>query len=307
MFKITKCALFMGAFSLVACSSGVVNIPLTDGGELDGATPADAHVADGSHDDAGLDASHDAGGSDAGLDAAIDAAIDASHDASMHDAATADASDDAGASACAQDTINLGGAATFAVLAGSTVTNTGATSITGDVGISPGSDLVGFPPAIVVGVEHVTDGPAATGIADLTTAYNDAAGRVLCPILVNGNLGGQTLTPGPYKSTSGLEISAGDLTLDARGDSNAIFIFQIATTLMTTSGRQVVLIGNANPANVFWQVGTSASLGTTSAFVGTIMADQAISLETGASLNGRALARIAAVTLAASTVVIPSL
>src|SRR5205807_1875203 len=116
------------------------------------------------------------------------------------------------------------------------------------------------------------------GIADLTIAYNDAAGRMLCPITVAGNLGGQTLAPGLYKSTSSLAVSAGDLTLDAQGDSDAVFIFQMASTLTTTAGRQVILSGGAKSANVFWQVGTSATFGTTSAFQGTVMADQAITM-----------------------------
>lgn len=121
-----------------------------------------------------------------------------------------------------------------------------------------------------------------------------------------GNLGGLTLPPGLYKSTSSLSISSGDLTLDAQGDPNAVFILQMASTLTTTSGRAVILSGGAKASNVFWQVGSSATLGTTSAFVGTIMADQSITLDTGATLSGRALARIGAVTLAANTVVRPT-
>ncbi len=210
------------------------------------------------------------------------------------------------ASACGQAPVALGAAGNFVVLAGSTVTNTGPTSVTGDLGVSPGTAVTGFPPGTVVGAQHAGDPTAAQGEAALTTAYNDAAGRTLCPVSVAGNLGGQTLAPGLYKSTSSLEISSGDLTLDGKGDGNAVFIFQMASTLTTTSGRQVILIGGARSTNVFWQVGSSATLGSTTAFQGTIMADQAITLNTGATLNGRALARIAAVTLDSNTVVKPA-
>jgi len=115
-----------------------------------------------------------------------------------------------------------------------------------------------------------------------------------------------TLPPGLYKSTSSLEISSGDLTLDAQGDANAVFIFQIASTLTTTSGRQVILAGGAKAANIYWQVGTSAVLGTTSVFKGIIMADQSITLTTGAILEGRALTRVAAVTLDSNTITVPT-
>jgi len=203
---------------------------------------------------------------------------------------------------CALDVVSLGSSVNFAVLAGSTVTSTGPTIVHGDLGVSPGSAVEGFPPGTVSGTQHVTDTSAASAIGDLTVAYNSAAGRTLCSVSVAGNLGGQTLAPGLYKSTSGLEVTSGDLTLDAKGNVNAVWIFQVASTLTTTEGRSVILAGGARAANIFWQVGTSASLGTNSTFVGTIMADQSISLDTGAVLHGRALARIGAVTLDASTV-----
>ena len=123
---------------------------------------------------------------------------------------------------------------------------------------------------------------------------------------MSGNLGGQTLAPGLYKSTSSLAISSGDLTLDAQGDANAVFIFQMASTLTTTVGRQIILSGGAKAGNVYWQVGTSATLGTTSVFKGNILADQSITLTTGATLNGRALTRIGAVALDSNAITTPA-
>lgn len=210
------------------------------------------------------------------------------------------------ATASVQGAVALGGADAFVVLAGSTVTNTNATALTGDMGVSPGTAVTGFPPGTLTGAIHAGDATSATAMTDLTTAYNDAAGRTLEPVTVAGNLGGLTLPPGLYKSTSSLSISSGDLTLDAQGDANAVFIFQMASTLTTTSGRAVILAGGAKSTNVFWQVGTSATLGTTSTFKGTIMANQSITLNTGAAMNGRALARIGAVTLVGNAVVMPT-
>ncbi len=200
----------------------------------------------------------------------------------------------------------LASASSFVVLAGSTVTNTGPTALQGDLGVSPGTAVTGFPPGVFTGTQQAGNGTSATAMADLTVAYNDAAGRTVAPVTVAGNIGGLTLPPGLYKSTSSLAISSGDLTLDGGGDPNAVFIFQIASTLTTSAGRSVILAGNAKAANVYWQVGTSATFGTTSAFKGTVMANQSISLSTGASLNGRALARIGAVTLASNAVSFPA-
>jgi len=210
------------------------------------------------------------------------------------------------ATTAGQASVVLEASGNFAVLAGSTVTSVGATTVNGDLGVSAGTAVTGFPPGLVNGAIHAGDSTAAQAQLDLTTAYNDAAGRIVGAVTVAGNLGGRTLTPGLYKSTSSLEISSGDLTLNAQGDANAVFIFQMASTLTTTSGRQVILSGGAKAANIFWQVGTSATLGTTSVFKGTIMADQSITLTTGAMLDGRALARIAAVTLDANVVTIPA-
>ena len=228
-------------------------------------------------------------------------------DAGSNDASNVEAGDsgDSGNDVCGQARVALGAAASFAVLAGSTVTNTGLTVVTGDLGVSPGTAVTGFPPGTLVGAEHAGDPRAAEGKADLTTAYNDAAGRTLCPVAVAGNLGGQTLRPGLYRSTSSLAISSGDLTLDAGGDGDAVFIFQMASTLTATSGRQVILSGSARASNIFWQVGSAATLGSTTVFAGTILADQAITLQTGATLNGRALARTAAVSMDTNTVVKP--
>ena len=200
--------------------------------------------------------------------------------------------------------VDLKESANFAVLAGSSIINTGATNITGDIGLSPGSSFGGFPPGILVGTEQINTNLATQGKLDLTAAYNDAAGRTSTDIVtLSGNIGGLTLTPGLYKTTSSLAISSGDLTFDARGNANAVFIIQIASSLTTTSDRKVFLKGNASASNIFWVVGSSATFGTTSAFKGTIMAMQSITFNTGASLDGRALARIGGIVMAGNTIV----
>jgi hypothetical protein len=188
----------------------------------------------------------------------------------------------------------------FSVLAGSTVTNTGATTISGDVGVSPGTAVTGFPPGLAGGAIHKADGAAAQAQAALIAGYLDAAGRS-GGTTVAGDLVGQTFTAGVYKSTSSLAIS-GDVTLDAQGNSAAVFIFQISSTLTTGSGSHVVLVNGAKACNVFWQVGSSATLGTNSVFKGNILALTSITITTGVNLEGRALARNGAVTLDADVI-----
>jgi hypothetical protein len=203
-----------------------------------------------------------------------------------------------------KSTVSLGSTSTLAVIAGSGITSTGATNITGDIGLSPGSSIGGFPPGILNGTQHINDDIATQAKLDLTAAYNDLAGRTSTDIVtLSGNIGGLTLTPGLYKSTSSLAISSGDLTFDAKGNSNAVFIIQIASTLTTTSGRQVILAGGAVASNIFWQVGTSATFGTTTVFKGTVLAMQSITFNTGATLDGRGFARTGAVTMAGNTIV----
>ena len=207
--------------------------------------------------------------------------------------------------ACVVPPIVLGTSGAFAVLAGSTVTNTGPTLVTGDLGVWPGTAITGFPPGILIGTQYAGVTPAMTAQGDLTVAYNDAAGRTLCLVSIVGDLGGLTLPPGLYKSTSFLEITTGDLVLDAQGDPNAVWIFSMAASLTVANTRQVSIIGGGSAANVYWQVGSSAVIGTGVAMMGTIMADQSISFATGAVLKGRALARVAAVTLDSTTVTKP--
>jgi hypothetical protein len=200
--------------------------------------------------------------------------------------------------------VSMAGSSNMVMLAGSSYTSTGATNITGDIGLSPGTSIGGFPPGILNGTQHINDEMANQAKLDLTAAYNDAAGRTSTDIVtISGNIGGLTLTPGLYKSTSSLAISSGDLTFDAKGDANAVFIIQIASTLTTTSGRKVILSGGALAANIFWQVGSSATFGTTSVFKGTIMAMQSITFNTGATLDGKALARTGGITMAGNTIV----
>jgi hypothetical protein len=205
----------------------------------------------------------------------------------------------------AQSTVGLGAATPFAVLAGTTVTNTGPSIISGDLGVSPGSSITGFPPGIVInGTQHSADAVAMQAQSDLTIAYNDAAGRTPST-LVTTDLGGQTLTPGVYRSASGLSLT-GTVTLDGLGDPNAVFIFQAGSTLITASNSTVALTNGTQPCNVFWQVGSSATLGTFTTFAGNILALTSATVTTGASVNGRVLARNGAVTLDTNRIIRPS-
>lgn len=198
--------------------------------------------------------------------------------------------------------VPLGTAANFAVLAGSTVTNTGPTTISGDVGLSPGTAVTGFPPGQVVnGTIHAADSAALQAQADLTAAYKDAAARTVTAT-VPTELGGTTLTAGVYNSAAGTFGITGTLTLDAQRDPDAVFIFQAASTVITASASNVNLVNGAQASNVFWVVGSSATLGTNSTLQGSILALTSITVTTGTVLNGRALARNGAVTLDSNTI-----
>jgi hypothetical protein len=195
----------------------------------------------------------------------------------------------------AQAKVGLGTAASYSVLGGASVTNTGATTLQDNVGVSPGTSITGFPPGIVGGVRHAADAPALQAQSDLTTAYNDAASRAMTAN-VGSTLGGKKLVSGVYTASSSAGLT-GTLTLDAKGDPTAVFIFQIGSTLTTASASSVSMINGAQPCNVFWQIGSSATLGTNSDFVGTILAHTSISVTTGVTVQGRALARTGSVTL----------
>jgi len=193
--------------------------------------------------------------------------------------------------------INLGDAGSYSVLAGSTVTNTGATVVSGDLGVSPGSAITGFPPGTVGGTIHAADAHAATAQVALTTLYNLLAGYAVTQNLTGQDLGGLTLTPGVYKFDTSAQLT-GALTLNPLGDPNSLFIFQIGSTLTTATDSSVVTTDDAACCNVFWQIGSSATLGTGTDFRGNIVALTSITLNSGADITyGRALARNGAVTL----------
>jgi Ice-binding-like len=195
---------------------------------------------------------------------------------------------------------SLGAAGSFAVLGASTVTCTGASAITGDVGVSPGSAITGFPPCTLTGTLHAADAVSLQAQANATTAYNELVGAACTTDLTGQDLGGMTLSPGVYCFSSSAQLT-GTLNLSGGG----IYIFQIGSTLTTASG-SAVLINSAQPcdasSDVFWQVGSSATLGTTTAFAGNILALASITMTTGATLDGRAIALNGAVTMDTNTI-----
>ena len=195
--------------------------------------------------------------------------------------------------------VPFGTAATYAVLAGATITNTGPTTLDGDLGLSPGSSVTGAP--VVTGVTHVADVQALQAQNDLIIAY-DAAVAATSTATRIGDIGGQVLTAGVYTSSSVLSVETADLVLV--GGPDDVFIFQMTTSLTIGSGRKIILQG-VRSCHVIWQVGTSATLGTGAQFVGSILALTSITLNTGATVDGRVLARNGQVTFQSNTVTVP--
>ncbi len=206
--------------------------------------------------------------------------------------------------AFAATTLNLGSASTYAIIAGSTITNTGSSVIHGDIGLSPGTSVTGFPPGIASGTINKANAASLAAQTAATGAYKVAAGATPASTVAAGTLGGTTLLPGNYHNST-LALN-GTLTLNGNGDSSAIFIFQSDSTLITASSSKVILENGAQACNVFWQVGSSATLGTTTNFSGTILALTSATLDTGATVDGRVLAQTGAVTLDSNTVTVPT-
>ena len=293
-------------------TDGEAALPDAQGGLLDagdagaadagGAVTGDADAGDagGGADARGTDASNaDAGNAETGGVDASDAeagGVDASDaEAGGVDAGDAEAGSDGGTLVAP----TLGTAKTFAVLAGSTITNTGATTaIVGDVGVSPGTAITGLPAGQVTGTIHAGDAVAAQAEADLTIAFNNLAGRPCQHPMTGVDLGGQTLPPGVYCFAVAAAQSTGPLTLDGRGDPNAVWIFQIASTLTVSTNLSTTMIGSGNACNVYWQVGSSATINVDAQFKGNILAQASITLLTRAKVSpGRTLTQTAAVTL----------
>jgi hypothetical protein len=209
------------------------------------------------------------------------------------------------AAVAATTAVNLGTASNFAVLAGSTITNTGSSVVSGNIGLYPGTSITGIPPLTQSsGVVDQTNAIALQAETDTTTAYLDAAGRTPFTT-VAADLGGTTLTPGVYSSSSSMALT-GAVTLNGGGDASSVFVFQVGSTLTTANASSVVLENGAQACNVFWQVGTSATLGTTTNFAGTLLVLSSATLNTGATVNGRVLVRNGAVTLDGNTITVPT-
>lgn len=195
----------------------------------------------------------------------------------------------------AEAPVNLGSAGSYSILAGQTVTNTGSSTIAGNLGTSPGTAITGFPPGLVSGEVHLADGPASLAQSDLGVAYDNAASRQPMEIL-DADLSGRTLVGGVYARNTNLGLT-GNVTLDGQGDPNSVWIFQIGSSLTTSIDSSVNLINGANACNVYWQVGSSATIGTRSDFKGSIMALTSVSVNTDSTVQGRVLARNGSVTL----------
>lgn len=208
-------------------------------------------------------------------------------------------------SASVQAPVNLGTASSFAVLAGSTITNTGTSVIGGtaggNIGLHPGTIFTGQTSATISGSINLADAVALLAKNDLQTAYNEAMGRT--PVdRIGSELGGTIVKPGVYDSADGTFQLTGTLTLDGEGNPNAVFIFKTSSTLITASGSNITLINGATSCNTFWVVGSSATLGTNSGFVGQLMAQASITANTGAVVQGKLLALTGAVTLDTTTI-----
>jgi len=200
---------------------------------------------------------------------------------------------------------SLGTAQTYGILAGSTVTCVTGGTINADVGVSPGSTTTGFPPCTITGATHLADATAATAQNDLTTAYNALAGLACGTTVTPADIGGRTLAPGVYCVATSLGVT-GTVTLDGQGDANALFVFQMGSTLTTGTSANIALINGAQAKNVWWQVGSSATLGTGTTFRGNILALTSITLVDNATMLGRALARNGAVSLGTNnTITLP--
>ncbi len=201
--------------------------------------------------------------------------------------------------------IDLGSATPDAVVAGTTITNTGNTVLTGDISLSPGTSIVGFPPGVASGTSNAADATSLAAQTSATAAYGVAAGETPFTTLAGGTVGGLTLSPGVYEASSALQLT-GPVTLNAGGDASAVFIFQAGSTLVTASASSVVLEGGAQACNVYWQVGSSATLGSTTSFVGTILALASVTLNSGATVDGRVFAQTGAVTLNDNVITVPT-